>query len=119
MSARASNFIQLTFNTFVLDKLEKVYFLGITWKKKKNHSILCTGLLSKYNTDNRDCLGKPDFQQMVGCGEIQMEKTTTAEGQYSLLYNLPQAVFNYLFARGTISLRDAAREEFDLESLCL
>lgn len=49
-----------------------------------------------------------------------MEKTTTAEGRYSLLYQLPQAVFNYLSARGSNTLRAAAREAVDLViSLCV
>ena len=47
-----------------------------------------------------------------------MKKTTTAKGQYSLLYNLPQAALNYLTAPGTMSLRAAAHKENDLESSC-
>lgn len=37
---------------------------------EKYHPILSMGLLSKDNRDNCDCLGKPDFEQMVSCREI-------------------------------------------------
>lgn len=74
--AGASNFISLTFITFVLggekNSTQKYIFLELLGEKYQ--PILCMGLRSRDKTDNCDCLGKPDFSRWSASGNSRWRR---------------------------------------------
>lgn len=67
---KQSLFIQILSSPLSSINSGKKKFIFLELLGEKYHSIPYMGLLSRDNRDNRDCLGKAEFQQMVGCREI-------------------------------------------------